>query len=636
MSDTFKAAYLSFITGRLNDTDVTITWNRTPVGAPVSGKTDVVLYYAPGGEREDTHSGMSGEESRRIQFSIFSVDPQDVANVSKALHAIVDGARGTLSDGTTVQSSVPGIQDIDSFDSDEQVFQTVFDVEVHLGASSSLSVIDETPDQTTKDYVDAGDASTLAAAEAYTDSHAGASAWDDITGKPSTFPPTLPITESGVSGLVSDLNTLASAITSEASSRAAAVTAAITTAEAYADAAVAVETAARASAITSEASARTTGDSTTLSTAEGYTDTAVATEASARSTADGLLVPKTTTVNGHALSGNVTVAEADISGLVSDLAGKVPVTRTVNGHDLTADVTIAQADISGLVSALAGKVPTTRTVNGKDLSADITLAESDIANLTSDLAGKVPTTRTVNGKALSSDITLAESDIANLTSDLSLKAPLASPALTGTPTAPTATDNDNSTKLATTAYADKCVASVITANQGGLVLPACDGSWAWLLDNATAGFPTGNVVRAQYFVLASRLKISKMVLDLSAGSGTAGSHAYVGIYAAGGATKLVEGKFAADSATVQSVTPTGGAVTLEPGVYILAFGADSASGTVTCRAGLASLASFVSLINADSVQQGTAANAISSGALPSSIGVISALAISVPVVYAHP
>jgi len=38
--------------------------------------------------------------------------------------------------------------------------------------------------------------------------------------------------------------------------------------------------------------------------------------------------------------------------------------------------------------------------------------------------------------------------------DLSLLAPLASPALTGTPTAPTQSADDNSTKLATTAYAD--------------------------------------------------------------------------------------------------------------------------------------------------------------------------------------
>ena len=42
----------------------------------------------------------------------------------------------------------------------------------------------------------------------------------------------------------------------------------------------------------------------------------------------------------------------------------------------------------------------------------------------------------------------------DLEDQLALKAPLASPALTGTPTAPTQTVGDNSTKIATTAYVD--------------------------------------------------------------------------------------------------------------------------------------------------------------------------------------
>lgn len=40
-------------------------------------------------------------------------------------------------------------------------------------------------------------------------------------------------------------------------------------------------------------------------------------------------------------------------------------------------------------------------------------------------------------------------------------APLASPALTGTPTAPTATAGDNSTQIATTAYADTAVSNAV-------------------------------------------------------------------------------------------------------------------------------------------------------------------------------
>jgi hypothetical protein len=50
---------------------------------------------------------------------------------------------------------------------------------------------------------------------------------------------------------------------------------------------------------------------------------------------------------------------------------------------------------------------------------------------------------------------IPQSGVTNLTSDLALKAPLASPALTGTPTAPTASVGTNSTQIATTAYADR-------------------------------------------------------------------------------------------------------------------------------------------------------------------------------------
>lgn len=45
-------------------------------------------------------------------------------------------------------------------------------------------------------------------------------------------------------------------------------------------------------------------------------------------------------------------------------------------------------------------------------------------------------------------------DVTNLQTSLDAKAPLASPALTGTPTAPTQTQGNNSTRLATTAYVD--------------------------------------------------------------------------------------------------------------------------------------------------------------------------------------
>lgn len=74
------------------------------------------------------------------------------------------------------------------------------------------------------------------------------------------------------------------------------------------------------------------------------------------------LVPKTTKVNGKALSSDITLAPSDL--------GAVPETRTVNGHTLDSNVALNAADV--------GAVPTTRTVNGKALSSNATIEADDV------------------------------------------------------------------------------------------------------------------------------------------------------------------------------------------------------------------------------------------------------------------
>lgn len=77
------------------------------------------------------------------------------------------------------------------------------------------------------------------------------------------------------------------------------------------------------------------------------------------------LVPTSRTVNGHALSANVTVTAADVGlGSVENAAASdlyVPVTRTVNGSALSSNVTISTiSGNAGTATALA----TARAING--------------------------------------------------------------------------------------------------------------------------------------------------------------------------------------------------------------------------------------------------------------------------------
>lgn len=60
------------------------------------------------------------------------------------------------------------------------------------------------------------------------------------------------------------------------------------------------------------------------------------------------MVPKTRTVNGKALSSNITLSASDVNA--------VPSTRTVNGKVLTGDIALSASDVGAVSSTLVGAV----------------------------------------------------------------------------------------------------------------------------------------------------------------------------------------------------------------------------------------------------------------------------------------
>lgn len=187
--------------------------------------------------------------------------------------------------------------------------------------------------------------------------------------------------------------------------------------------------------------------------------------------------------NGSALTG---ITESQVSGLTSDLAAKAPLAApTFTGHvtvptpTSTGDATTkayVDAAVSGGGTGNVSKSTNSAHVGALQVSAglDKTIADTTLT------AGIVKTDANgVVGTAAGSDIpNIAESQVTNLTSDLALKAPLASPALTGTPTVPTATALTNTTQAASTAYADAAVAVETSRAQTAeaLALPLAGGT----------------------------------------------------------------------------------------------------------------------------------------------------------------
>ncbi|MBZ9850121.1 hypothetical protein LB565_19235 [Mesorhizobium sp. CA14] len=150
-------------------------------------------------------------------------------------------------------------------------------------------------------------------------------------------------------------------------------------------------------------------------------------------------------------------------------------------HDVARLIAALQAvdvDVAAVLSALVLKAPllnaalsgapTAPTPAGNDNSTRIATTQWVKANF-ADFVGAAPAaldTLAELATALGNDANFA----ATMTAALAAKAPLASPALTGAPTAPTAADATNTTQLATTAFAQRCIA----------LLKAAANTWAAL------------------------------------------------------------------------------------------------------------------------------------------------------------
>ncbi len=169
----------------------------------------------------------------------------------------------------------------------------------------------------------------------------------------------------------------------------------------------------------------------------------------------------TTTLSGGTHSGTNTgdnATNTQYSGLVSnathtgDATGATALTVVaINGTNMAGLATgiLKNTTTTGVPSiAVAGDFP---TLNQNTTGNAATTTTN--ANLTG------PVTSTGNATAIA-DAALSIAKTSGLQSALDLKAPLASPALTGTPTTPTATAGDSTTQIASTAFVQQAVRSV--------------------------------------------------------------------------------------------------------------------------------------------------------------------------------
>jgi len=151
----------------------------------------------------------------------------------------------------------------------------------------------------------------------------------------------------------------------------------------------------------------------------------------------------TSPVLNTAISGTAFLDEDDFA---SDSATKVASQQSIKAYVDAQEHSVTPSSVT--------------TFTNKTIDEDATgNAITNLANASIKAAAAIDATKIADGTVTNAEFQYINSLSSNAQDQIDLKAPLASPDLTGNPTAPTQSAGNNSTRLATTAYVDNSTAS---------------------------------------------------------------------------------------------------------------------------------------------------------------------------------
>jgi hypothetical protein len=438
--------------------------NPTLAAGEIGFETDTGKFKIGNGSSTWTQLSYFADAS---DFDTTSIMATVDSKVATAINNVLDGAPAALN---TLNELASAINDDSTFaatvTSAIASKASLTQVNAHEALTTSVHGIADTSLLATKTYADTAASNAQTAAEATAAADATTKANAAKSGAETTAAAALSSHEADTTSVhgIADTSLLATKAYAD-QAEADAISAAALDATTKANAAQAAAEQTAATALAAESLDRMSAVSTAVSNhgsvtenVHGITNTA---NLATKTYADNSSSSAVSTHNG--ISTNVH-GIADTADLVT-LAG----VQTLTNKTITSPSGLVKGDVGlGNVdnTSDANKPVSTATQTALDLKAPLA-SPTFTGTVTTPLstAGYVKTNAS---GVLSSSATVAQADVTNLTSDLALKAPLASPALTGTPTAPTANAGTNTTQIATTAFVTGAVADLIASAPNAL------------------------------------------------------------------------------------------------------------------------------------------------------------------------
>jgi hypothetical protein len=222
-------------------------------------------------------------------------------------------------------------------------------------------------------------------------------------------------------------------------------------------------------------------------------------------------------------------SHTNITVTYDDIANKINLAATYSDEQVMDAIATSLTAGTGITKTYDDIANTITVAVDTSSIATQSYVTTAISNLVNSAPGALDTLNEI-AAALGNDSSFATT----ITNALALKAPLASPALTGTPTAPTATAGTNTTQIATTAFSNTASSSAVTTANS--YTDSAITSLSNSIAHPTTGYvPVGDLAQSDGvatlgpdgFVPASQLNLDEKIQDVAALMFTSATHSNI-------------------------------------------------------------------------------------------------------------